>query len=122
MALLFSAVRVTAGDEETELLVGGIPREYDDLEGWTRFDHFVENLDKTTEVSVHTDGIMKKYRPNLPPPEDEKKTTGKKDTGKQSSKEQPRPKPSKGGTEMRPVPPSRRTPLNTQGGMSHEPT
>ena len=55
MALLFSAVTVTAGDEETELLVGGIPREYDDLEGWTRFDHFVENLDKTTEVSVHAE-------------------------------------------------------------------
>ena len=53
MAVLFSAVKVTAGDDETELLVGGIPREYDDLEGWTRFDHFVENLDKTTEVSIH---------------------------------------------------------------------
>ena len=55
MALLFSAVTVTAGDDETELLVGGIPREYDDLEGWTRFDNFVENLDKTTEVSVHAE-------------------------------------------------------------------
>ena len=40
MALLFSAVKVTAGDDETELLVGGIPREYDDLEGWTIFDNF----------------------------------------------------------------------------------
>lgn len=55
MALLFSAVTVTAGDEETELLVGGIPREYDDLEGWTRFDHFVENLSEETEVSVHAE-------------------------------------------------------------------
>lgn len=58
MALLFSAVRVTAGDEETELLVGGIPREYDDLEGWTRFDHFVENLDEDTEVSVHAEAYL----------------------------------------------------------------
>ncbi len=27
MALLFSVVRVTAGDDEVEFLVGGIPRE-----------------------------------------------------------------------------------------------
>ena len=32
MALLFSAVTVTAGEDEIELLVGGTPREYDDLE------------------------------------------------------------------------------------------
>ena len=69
-----------------------------------------------------SDGIMKKYRPNLPTPEDEKKPTGKKDVGKQSPKDQPGPKPSKGGTEMRPVPPSRRTPLNKQEGMPHEPS
>ena len=30
MALLFSAVTVTAGEDEVELLVGGIPREYAD--------------------------------------------------------------------------------------------
>lgn len=55
MALLFSAVTVTAGDDETELLVGGIPREYDDLEGWTRFDGFMENISDETEVSVHAE-------------------------------------------------------------------
>ena len=38
MALLFSAVTVTAGEDEIELLVGGIPKEYDDLEGWSEFD------------------------------------------------------------------------------------
>ena len=37
MALLFSAVTVTAGNEEFEFTVGGIPREYDDLAGWTVF-------------------------------------------------------------------------------------
>ena len=55
MALLFSAVTVTAGDDETELLVGGVPREYDDLEGWTRFDNFIEDIDEETEVSVHAE-------------------------------------------------------------------
>ena len=41
MALLFSAVRATANDQEVEFFVGGIPREYDDLEGWTSFDRFM---------------------------------------------------------------------------------
>lgn len=53
MALLFSAVTVTAGNEEIEFTVGGIPREYDDLVGWTAFDDFMENVDAETEVSVH---------------------------------------------------------------------
>ena len=34
MALLFSAVTVTAGYDEAEFTVGGIPREYDDLVGF----------------------------------------------------------------------------------------
>lgn len=34
MALLFSAVTATANNQEIEFLVGGIPRELDDLEGW----------------------------------------------------------------------------------------
>ena len=53
MALLFSAVTVTAGYDEAEFTVGGIPREYDDLVGWTAFDDFMENVDAETEVSVH---------------------------------------------------------------------
>ena len=52
MALLFSAVTVTAGYDEAEFTVGGIPREYDDLVGWTAFDDFMENVDAETEVSL----------------------------------------------------------------------
>ena len=37
MAVLFSAVTVTAGDQETEFLVKGIPRELGDIEGYTAF-------------------------------------------------------------------------------------
>ena len=55
MALLFSAVTVTAGYDETEFTVGGIPRVYDDLVGWTAFDNFMENVDAETEVSVHAE-------------------------------------------------------------------
>lgn len=53
MALLFSAVRITAGDDEVEFLVGGIPRELGDLEGWSAFDDFTENITEETEIEVH---------------------------------------------------------------------
>ena len=52
MALLFSAVTVSAGGAETEFLVSGIPREYDDLYGWRAFDDFLEELDTDTTVNV----------------------------------------------------------------------
>lgn len=55
MALLFSAVTVTAGEDEIELLVGGIPREYDDLEGWSEFDDLMCFISEETEVSVRAE-------------------------------------------------------------------
>lgn len=58
MALLFSAVTVTAGNDETELLVGGIPKEYDDLEGWSFFDNFMEGIRVETDVAVHTESYL----------------------------------------------------------------
>lgn len=58
MALLFSAVTVTSNDQEVEFLVGGIPREFDDLEGWTAFDSFMEDIDEETEVSVHAKAYL----------------------------------------------------------------
>ena len=56
--MFFSAVTVTAGDEEIEFTVGGIPRECDDLVGWTAFDNFIENIDTKTEVSVHAEAYL----------------------------------------------------------------
>ena len=58
MALLFSAVTVTAGEDEIELLVGGIPREYDDLEGWSEFDDLMYFISEETEVSVHAEAYL----------------------------------------------------------------
>lgn len=58
MAVLFSAVTVAAGNEESELLVGGIPREYDDLEGWTKFDDFLESITEECEVSVKVEAYL----------------------------------------------------------------
>ena len=58
MALLFSAVTVTAGEDEIELLVGGIPREYDDLEGWSEFDDLMYFISEETEVSVCAEAYL----------------------------------------------------------------
>ncbi len=58
MALLFSAVRTSAKDQEVEFLVGCIPREFDDLEGWTAFDRFMEDLDEETEVAIHAEAYL----------------------------------------------------------------
>lgn len=58
MALLFSAVRVTAKDQEVDFLVGGIPREYEDLEGWTAFDRFMEDIGEETEVAIHAEAYL----------------------------------------------------------------
>ena len=58
MALLFSAVTVTAGYDEAEFTVGGIPREYDDLVGWTAFDDFMKNVDAETDVSIHAEAYL----------------------------------------------------------------
>ncbi len=58
MALLFSAVTVTAGYDQAEFTVGGIPREYGDLFGWQAIDDFMENVDAETEVSVHAEAYL----------------------------------------------------------------
>ena len=58
MGVLFSAVTLTAGDKQSELLVAGIPKQYDDLEGWTLFEEFMENLDEECTVKVHADAYV----------------------------------------------------------------
>ena len=58
MAVLFSAVTVTAGDQEKEFLVRGIPREFGDIEEYTAFEEFMEDIDEETEVSVHAEAYL----------------------------------------------------------------
>ena len=58
MAVLFSAVTVTAGNQEKEFLVRGIPRELGDIEGYTAFEEFMEDIDEETEVSVHAEAYL----------------------------------------------------------------
>ena len=58
MSILFSAVTITADGNESEFLVGGIPREMDDLEGWTKYHSFIEGIDKETEVCVNAEAYL----------------------------------------------------------------
>jgi len=58
MAVLFSAVILTANDKQTEFFASGIPREFGDLEGWTAFDNFMEDLQNETEVEVHVEAYL----------------------------------------------------------------
>lgn len=55
MAVLFSAVTLTADNNQVEFLAAGIPRDSDDLEGWTAYENFMDELDSEQEVSVHVD-------------------------------------------------------------------
>lgn len=52
MAILFSAVGVKAGEEQTSLLVSGIPKDYEDLSGWKVYEYFLMDIGKEAEVTV----------------------------------------------------------------------
>lgn len=51
MALLFSAVTLTGDDDQVELLVPGIPKESNDLRGWTAYEHFIASIDHEQEMT-----------------------------------------------------------------------
>ena len=53
MALLFSAVTLTGDDDQAELLVPGIPKESNDLRGWTAYENFIASIDHEQEIRVH---------------------------------------------------------------------
>lgn len=57
-SVLFSVVTVTAGSEEAKFLVGGIPREYDDLEDWDIYDKFLCDIGEETEIQVHAEAYL----------------------------------------------------------------
>lgn len=60
MAVLFSAVTLTdiAKGKQAEFLVAGIPRDYQDLEGWTAFEEFMQDIDEDTDISVHAEAYL----------------------------------------------------------------
>lgn len=64
MAVLFSAVTLTADNNQVEFLAAGIPRDSDDLEGWTAYENFMDELDSEQEVSVHVEAYRIYEKPD----------------------------------------------------------
>ena len=58
MGVLFSVVTLTAGDKHHPAAGGGIVIEYGDLEGWVRFEEFMDELDEECTVKVHADAYL----------------------------------------------------------------
>ncbi len=50
MAIMFSKVTMRDDYNESEFLVGGFPQEADDLEGWTAYHEFLDEITEDTVV------------------------------------------------------------------------
>lgn len=58
MSLLFSKVEISTESESVEFLMGGIPRDEDDLKGWLAYDNFAEDVEDETEITVHVEAFL----------------------------------------------------------------
>lgn len=58
MALLFSSVTMTANGGQAKFLVGGVPRNCEDLEGWSTYERFLVNIDKEADVSIQVESYL----------------------------------------------------------------
>lgn len=58
MAVLFSAVTLTAGNRQVEFLVAGSPQDADDLDGWAAYEDFIDESQPYEEVSVHAESYL----------------------------------------------------------------
>lgn len=53
MAFIFSHVCISTPDgNEAEFLVSGIPRDFEDLDYYTKFEDFLDGIEKDTEITV----------------------------------------------------------------------
>ncbi len=53
MALLFSKVTMRDDNSESEFFVSGFPQDADDLEGWTAYHDFLNDITEDMIVNVH---------------------------------------------------------------------
>ena len=58
MAVLFSAVTLTADNNQVVFFAAGIPRDAKDLEGWTAYENFMDELDSDQEVGAHVEAYL----------------------------------------------------------------
>ena len=58
MAIMFSKVTMRDDYNESEFLVGGFPQEVDDLEGWTAYHEFLDEITEVTVVNVRAQAFL----------------------------------------------------------------
>ena len=52
MAILFSAVEVSAGEDSVSLLVSGSPKNREDLSGWKAYEYFLMLIKYSLVIKV----------------------------------------------------------------------
>lgn len=58
MALLFSKVSLFNGESEAEFLTMGIPRDYEDIERYTAFEEYIDDLSDECDIEVNVDSYL----------------------------------------------------------------
>ncbi len=58
MSVKFSRVSAITNEKAVVFLVGGTPETQADLDGWTAFDEFVEDLPINTVITVHVETFV----------------------------------------------------------------
>ena len=54
IAILFSQVKVQSADQSETFLIGGIPKEYDDLTESVQIEWFLQDIDSDETVQVYS--------------------------------------------------------------------
>ena len=58
MAILFSKVTMRDDYNESEFFVSGFPQEADDLEGWTAYHDFLDDISEETVVNIRAEAYL----------------------------------------------------------------
>lgn len=58
MSVKFSRVSAMTNEKAAVFLVGGTPETQSDLDGWTAFDEFVEDMPINTVITVHVETFI----------------------------------------------------------------
>ena len=58
IAILFSQVKVQSADQTETFLIGGIPKEYEDLSDSIQLEWFLQVYDSDINVQVHADAYL----------------------------------------------------------------
>lgn len=58
MAILFSKITIRDDYEESQFFVSGFPQEAEELEGWTAYHAFLEEISEDMLVNIHAEAYL----------------------------------------------------------------